>query len=92
MVYYRLYYFSPRTHGIVRFEELIAADDGAARALAESRQGEYALELWSGHRKVAQVEATDLGSRLIATRREENVTAGQTPWSDSSPMAKASRS
>lgn len=63
MLYYRLYYFSPRIPGIVKFDEIQAADDGAARAVADARQGEHALELWCGHRMVAQIEARDPATR-----------------------------
>jgi hypothetical protein len=70
MSYYRLYFMSSYFGHIERFEDFDALDDGAAVALAKSRQGPLALELWTGHRKVKSIEAHDLASQLIAQRSE----------------------
>ncbi len=53
----------PRTHGIVRFEEIEAASDHAAIEAVQSCRGDRALELWQGRVKVHSIEATDLASR-----------------------------
>lgn len=71
MVYYRLYYFSPRSHGIVKFEEIEAADDAEAETAAQAKRGKLALELWTGTRKVAQIEASDPTSRSVAMRQRQ---------------------
>lgn len=65
---YRLYFFHPRTHGIVRFEELEADSDERAIEAVQSYSGPMALELWLERRKVHSVEANDLASRVVALR------------------------
>ena len=52
MTKYRLYFMSPRTGHIDRFEEFEAPDDGQAISIAEDQLGEQPIELWAGHRKV----------------------------------------
>ncbi len=69
MSYYRLYFMSSFTGHIERFEEFGAGDDREAVAVAETKQGPLALELWCSHRKVAQLDAIDLASQLLAQRR-----------------------
>ena len=53
MLYFRLYFFSPRSGHIVRFAEFEAPDETAAVALAESNPDGRPMELWCRHRKVA---------------------------------------
>ena len=79
MAYYRLYYFRPRIHGIVRFEDLKLPDDEAAVEAARAKRGEYALELWRGATRVAEIPATDLVSRLLAKRVNGNQPEGISP-------------
>lgn len=71
MAYYRLYFFNPRSHGIVRVVEIEAEDDSNAEAAAHDHRGEQALELWCGTRRVLAIEATDLASRVIAAKSQE---------------------
>lgn len=63
MAYYRLYFLNSPNGGIVRFEELDAQSDEQATRQARMHQGEHALELWTGSRRVAQIEAADSGVR-----------------------------
>ena len=65
MAYYRLYFFSPRTHGIMRFEEFDAASDELAVSKSRAHEGHYALEIWSGGRRVAQIEAARASSGAV---------------------------
>lgn len=74
---YRLYYFQPRSHGLVRFADFDAPSDEAALALALEQVGELAMELWRDHQKLAELDATDVASRVIATRRK--MTASHEP-------------
>jgi hypothetical protein len=69
MSYYRLYFMNKFNGHIERFEEFEARDDGEAAALAECKRGALGLELWCSHRKVAQLDALDLSSKLLAERR-----------------------
>ena len=73
---YRLYFFTPRAHGIARMTEFDAADDAAALARSHAQRGAHALELWTGTRKIAEIDATDLASRVIRSRRMQ---AGDLP-------------
>ena len=66
---YRLYFFTPRAHGIVRLVEFEASSDDAAHRRALEQRGDHALELWAGTRKLAEIPATDLASRVLALRR-----------------------
>ena len=66
---YRLYFFTPRAHGIARLVEFEAPDDEAARRHALVQRGDHALELWIGTRRLAEIDATDLASRVLAQRR-----------------------
>jgi hypothetical protein len=52
MPYYRLYFISPRSGGIHRFEEVEAADDVDAVRLAGERVGREPMELWCRGRRV----------------------------------------
>ncbi len=51
-MHYRLYYMSPQTGHIERYDEFEAPDDGQATRMAEAQLGKQPLELWSGHRKL----------------------------------------
>lgn len=68
MAYYRLYFL--RAGHIRGIEEIDAPSDSEAMARSEQYRGDDALELWNERRKVGRIEANDLGSRLIARRRE----------------------
>lgn len=68
---YRLYFFTPRAHGIVGLVEFEAPSDDAARQRALKQRGDQALELWAGTRKLAEIPATDLASRVLALRRAQ---------------------
>ena len=68
MSYYRLYFMNSFSGHIERFEEFNADHDETALALAKTRQGLLALELWCSHRKVARLEPIDLASQLLAER------------------------
>jgi hypothetical protein len=57
MPYYRLYFISPRSGGIQRFEEVEAADDLDAVRLAGERLGQEPMELWCRARRVKRFEA-----------------------------------
>lgn len=93
MSYYRLYFMSSFSGHIERFEEFEASDDGEAVALAKTKQGQLALELWCSRRKVAQVEALDLASQLLAKRRElKGVKAQVEPSTDLEETQSESRS
>lgn len=67
---YRLYYFQPRSHGLVRFADFDAPSDEEAQQLALEEKGQLALELWREHHKLAEIEATDIASRVMAKRRQ----------------------
>lgn len=57
MAYYRLYHLDPFSGRIDRAEEIDAADDIEALALARASQREADVELWQEHRKVHRLEA-----------------------------------
>ena len=85
MSYYRLYFMDNYTGHIERFEELDAADDRGAVALAETKLGPQALELWCSHRKVARFDALDLASQILRNRRTLKLVKSRTepaPGSD----------
>ena len=69
MSYYRLYFMNTFHGHIERFDEFECVNDQEAIAVAESKRGPLALELWCSQRKVARVEAIDLASQLLARRR-----------------------
>ena len=75
MAYYRLYFLSPRTHGIMRFEEFDAASDELAVSKSRAHEGYCALELWSGGRRVAWIEAAPASSGAVQRVRPEAVAA-----------------
>jgi hypothetical protein len=77
---YRLYFLNQKTGHIDKFEALQAPDDAAALARAKTFEGEYALELWCGPRKVTHMEANDPQSRLMRRWREHR--AGKVPEMD----------
>ena len=66
MSYYRLYFMCARSGHIMKFAEYEAPDDQSAIALALEHEGEQALELWCGRRKVTRIEAADAESEIIA--------------------------
>ena len=70
MTPYRLYYFQPRSHGLVRFADFNAPSDEAATALALEEVGDLAMELWRDHQKLVEIDATDVASRVMAKRRQ----------------------
>ncbi len=63
---YSLYFFHPRTRGIIRVEEIEAASNEAAIGIVQSYRGDRALELWQGSTRVHSMDASDLAARLIA--------------------------
>ena len=71
MSYYRLYSMDPLNGHIARFVEHSYATVAEAVDWIETHKGDMALELGSQHRNVARIEAQDLGSQLIARRRQE---------------------
>jgi hypothetical protein len=56
MQIYRLYLLNPQTGGIDGFEELSAADDARAAALAGRRGHKVPTELWVGSRKIGRYD------------------------------------
>jgi hypothetical protein len=52
LLYFRLYFLSPRDGRILRFTEFEALDDNAALALAEAQRDGGPMELWCRDRKV----------------------------------------
>ena len=74
MATYRLYFFQPRSHGLVRFADFEAASDAHARDLALERRGELALELWNDRHKLAEIDPVDLAARLIILPQEVGLT------------------
>lgn len=60
MLYFRLYFMSPRSGHIERFAEFEASDDIAAIALASEHEGHQPLELWCEHRKVKRFDLVSL--------------------------------
>lgn len=57
MAYYRLYHLNRSSGHIDRAEELDAADDVEAVALAKARQRDTDVELWQERRKVHRLKA-----------------------------------
>lgn len=57
MTHYRLYTLDGRTDGINAAEDFEAEDDAGANREAARRQKLAGLEMWSGRRKVARLEA-----------------------------------
>ena len=56
MAYYRLYHLRGAKNEVQSFEEFDAEDDAAAIAQGEALHDGFAMELWSGHRKVHRWE------------------------------------
>jgi hypothetical protein len=69
MVSYRLYFFRPRSHGLVRFADFEAPSDDAAMAFANEERGELALELWRDHKKLAEIDGINFTSRVWSRPR-----------------------
>lgn len=61
MPYYRLYHFN-RSSGIDRIEEIRAADDLKAAAIARRCERDGDVELWQAGRKLLRLERPTFGS------------------------------
>lgn len=93
MSYYRLYFMNSFSGHIERFEEFDATSDDEAIARAGTRLGLLVLELWCARRKVARLEALDLGSQLLAQRRVQKEAKAQlVPEADEGDNQAANRS
>jgi hypothetical protein len=56
MAYYRLYHLRGVKNEVQSFEEFDAKDDAGAIAQGDALHDGFAMELWSGHRKVHRWE------------------------------------
>lgn len=74
---YRLYFMKPQTGQILRFAEYQAPNDEAAISLAREEEGNHALELWSGGRKVQRIEPVDSAFRIAARWKQALSKGGQ---------------
>lgn len=75
MPYYRLYHFS-RSRGIDRIEEIRAADDLKAVAIARQRERDSDVELWQAGRKLLRLERPAFGSAQTKGQDALNSAAG----------------
>jgi hypothetical protein len=64
MLYYRLYFMSPASGHIERFQEIESESDEAALVIVRALCNEQPMELWRGHTKVGRYEPG--GSATIA--------------------------
>lgn len=69
MVYYRLYLLREPDGRFVGFEEIEAPDDVEAVRLARRHEGQQALELWCGKRRVKTFPAADSETVAAETKR-----------------------
>jgi hypothetical protein len=77
MTSYRLYFFRPRSHGLVSYADFEAQTDEAARERASGERGELAEKLWRGHSKLAEIAGTDLASTVLTGRLDGSVRPAQ---------------